>query len=401
MPIIHFALILVAFLVPFVGAVGYIGYEQAKVLVFVLLATAAGVLWLNSGVRPRWGKIERSGVFFILVLLFTSLSGVDIWASLLGRYPYFQGWMVYAYLFLFYLLVGSSNIPLNKWANALVLSSVAVSLFAIKDWIALNALHLSIPTYAGRVVSTFGQPNLYSGFLALSLPFYLYLIKNAEGAKRRLFVLGLIVALLAILVSESRAAILVAAFYFFWIFIVRILKDSRRVLRILGTLAILVISGVLSGAFIFNLLRSEIFVPQDKLWLLRNAPERRSYIWYVVADRILNRPLTGYGLENLQTAFSGYEHKGDTDIMPYSIKTLRVDRAHNYILDILSFSGVLGLLAWGMLLWNLLKSPKPLVLTSTLVLYLLWTQVQIQSVVHLLLFWLVAGLISKGEGNKV
>lgn len=399
----NFILLLTAFITPLIGLVGDIGYEQSKVLAFLFLTTLAGVFWLNSsfrgqnGARFRMGRIEKLGLFFVLVFLFTALAGIDIWASILGRYPYFQGWIVYAYLFLFCLMVRAANIPLRKWSLVLVLSSLVVAVFAIKDWALFNILHIQIPTYAGRVVSTFGQPNFYSGFLLLSLPFYRYLIKNAEGEKRRLFVLGLIVLLLAILISESRAAILVAGFYFLWLLLVRFLKEPKRLFWILGFGAIVIVFGIFSGIFVFNLLRTEIFEPQGQPWLIRNAPERRSYVWYVVADRILKRPLTGYGLENLEVAFSSYKVQSGSDFAPLSVKNLHVDRAHNYILDILSFSGILGLLAWGVLIWSLLKAPKPPVLAATLILYLLWVQVQNQSIVHLLLFWLVAGLISKRD----
>lgn len=396
-------LLFTIFLVPLVGAVGYIGYEQAKVLVFIFLVTLAGIFWIFSKTGQTglfalgWQETDRMAGAFILVLLFTAFTGVDTFTSLLGKKPYFQGFILYAYLSLFYLMVKSFDISLWRYSLVLVLSSLGVSLFALKDWTALNILHLSIPTYAGRVVSTFGQPNFYSGFLAISLPFYLELIKASQGTKRRLLILAFIISLLAILVSESRSSILVAGLYLVWISTVRLLQNPRGLLRFLSLGLVFGVSGVLSYFFILSLLRTEVFGTQDRLWLLRNAPEKRSYIWYVLGDRILSQPLTGYGLENLEVAFASYKHKGEADIVPYSIKGLRVDRGHSYILDILVSSGVLGLLAWGALVWNLIRAQKSRVLSSALIIYLLWIQVQIQSIVHLMFFWLLAGLISKGE----
>lgn len=392
------------FLVPLVGTVGYMGYEQAKVLVFIFLTTLVGIFWIFSKTgqtgRFKWQETDRAAGVFILTLLFTSFSGVDIFTSLLGKKPYFQGFIVYLYLFLFYLLARSFDISLRVWSWALVLSSLGVSFFAIKDWAFLHILNLSIPTYAGRVVSTFGQPNFYAGFLALSLPFYLELIKSSERAKRRLLALGFIISLLAILVSESRSSILVAGLYLLWVASAHFLQNPGRLLRFLSLGVVFVASGVLSYIFILGLLRTELFGLKDRLWLLRNAPEKRAYIWYVIGDRILSRPLTGWGLENLEVAFASYKHKGEADILPYSIKNLRVDRGHSYILDILVSSGILGLLAWGALVWNLLKTKKPKVLSSALIIYLLWIQVQIQSIAHLMVFWLLAGLISKARAGS-
>lgn len=128
------------FLMPLLGAVGNFGYEQIKVLFFILSITVIGFVWMGRGIK--WTLVGKAAGVFILILLVTSLTGIDLKSSLLGKDPYFQGWILYAYLFLFYLMVKTLKIELKKYALVLAISSLLVSLLAIKDWILLNILSI-------------------------------------------------------------------------------------------------------------------------------------------------------------------------------------------------------------------------------------------------------------------
>ncbi len=178
-------ILLTIFLTPLIGVTNNLGYEQVKILFFIVLTSLSGLFWVLGKPTIEGTRITKVGVLFIIALLITSISGIDPLNSILGIQPYFQGWILYAYLFLFYLLVSSIKIPFEHWAYALVGSATIVGLLAIKDWILLNLLGMQIPTYAGRVVSTFGQPNFYSGFILLILPFWYFL--NSIKIRRLFF----------------------------------------------------------------------------------------------------------------------------------------------------------------------------------------------------------------------
>ena len=92
--------------------------------------------------------------------------------------------------------------------------------------------------------------------------------------------------------------------------------------------------------------------------------------------------------------FKGVNFNVTTNPTYHSLKDLSVDRSHNYILDLLFFSGIFGLISWLVLIGLVLKRAKGIILTSFLV-YLVWIQFQNQSIVHLLYFWLFVGLIDK------
>ncbi len=418
---IRVVLLLTVFLLPLIQTTPEFGYEQAKVFLFIVFISLIGFLWfiyLMKNPKFKWSGIIKAAGLFIVILLVTSLIGSDPKTSLLGSYPYFQGWILYAYLFLFFLLVSSAKIKFEHWAYVLSGSAVLVGILAIWQWGQINLWGLQIPNYAGRVVSTFGQPNFYGGFLLLTLPFTYYLLKTT-GNKLLLLAWGSgLIASIGIIVSYSRSAILL-----FLILLTAALFAEIKIKRFLIIIPIIVLGAfLLSINFSSGLWWSEWVKPQDKEWLIHNSPEKRIFIWPVVWQLIKISPVTGYGLENIATVYSQYFinnkralfEENLLNVKPsfLSLKDLNLDRTHNYILDLLLFSGILGLLGWLGLIILLFKklvqkpygpplarlrgtSPSKNVLIVCLVTYLIWIQFQNQSIVHLVYFWWLAGVIDK------
>lgn len=407
--LIKFVLILTVFLTPLISPVKNLGYEQSKVVFFIVCISLSGFLWIFIKPNFIWGPISKLTAFFNISLILTSLFGLDTVRSIIGTQPYFQGVILYLYLFLFFIMVKSFKIKVKYWAWVLSGSATIVGILAILDWILLNFFNQQIPTYAGRVVSTFGQPNFYSGFILLTLPFYYLLLK-----KRFNFwiVLSFLISIIGIILSGSRASfLLLGGLFLFWL----IWEISRkRRLLIGGVLVILLIALVISITYSSGLLGQEIVDPKNtnNPNLLEASVEKRFYIWPIMWQLILQKPVTGYGLENISPTFSKYfadnKHslfEENLKISPVliSLKEVNIDRAHNYVLDLALFSGLIGVLAWLILVVMLFLKlgqaydRNSFVLITSLIIYLIWIQFQNQSVVHLIYFWLIAGLIDQAE----
>ena len=392
--IINVLLLLLVFLTPLIGA-GNFGFEGSKVFLFLSLTFLAAFIWLGKDFK--WSLLNTLSGFFILSLLVTSISGLDPRTSFLGGEPYFQGFIFYSFLYLFSLLISSADISLKKWAKILSLSAAVVGILSIRQWVDLNILGSFIPTYAGRVVSSFGQPNFYAGFLVFCLPFWHFLVSNS---KNKIFwvIVGAILVF-AIIISESRIALGITFILLVWFFI----KDFLTTKWLLVTVLILSLgTGVIAGMFSQGIWRAEVIKPANQQWLIDNSPEKRVYIWPIIADLISQKPILGYGLENMSLAYREYFQKIDFKAVKtpvyYSLKDLNVDRAHNYHLDLLFFSGFLGFISWIFLVGYLLKRARGVMLTSLLV-YLIWTLFQNQSVVQLIYFWFLVGLVDYVHEN--
>lgn len=415
---IKILLLLTVFLIPLMGAkmvFGFaLGFEQIKVFTFLLLTTVSGLLWVLSRSEIQLSNTAKIALGFIVILGITSFVGLNPTLSFLGAEPYYQGWILYAYAFLFYLMVSKIQIKLKYWAIALTASSFLVSILAIKDWVISNLLHHTIPNYAGRVISTFGQPNFYSGFILLTLPFTYYLLTQAKSKFNFYLVsAGLLISVIGILTSHSRTSSLLLLFLgSVWLF-----SHLKRIWRPVLSLFLvaLIASIILANQFASGIFWGEIFGLNlsNNPDLTRESVEKRPYIWIVAKELIKQKPVLGYGLENINKAYSQYfkinKHKifeENLNISPVliSLKDLNIDRTHSYILDLLLFAGVGGLIGWSALIFLILKhifiSKKTLeksILLGGVITYLIWIQFQNQSVVHLIYFWLILGLTEKTD----
>lgn len=406
--LVKFQLLLTVFLTPLLRAYKGFGYEQIKISFFLLSISLIGFFWIFRRPKLEWNLIRLASFLFILTLFVSSMMGIDPKNSLIGTDPYFQGWIVYAYLFVFSQIVSTTAIKLKYYAIILTASSVVVSVLAIQDWVLLNFFHQMVPTYAGRVVSTFGQPNFYAGFVLLSLPFTYYLLSKTRS-KKVIYLISFIlfIELFAIVISQSRTGILLTIFLFY----IWLMSKVKAWLNITFITVITIITAILiSGYFSSGILSGELLnlKLENNPDLTDESVEKRPYIWAVALEILKKEPAKGYGMENIGSAYINYfiENKHvlfeeNLKISPVliSLKDLNIDRTHNYFLDLLLFGGILGALGYIFLIFAIYKKvllskikPESSILLVGLTTYLIWIQFQNQSVVHLIYLWLLVGL---------
>lgn len=406
--VIQGLLLLTVFLIPLLGAYKGLGFEQIKVLFFILSISLISFVWMLNNPQIKLTLISKVAGAFVLILFLTSILGINPLISILGTQPYFQGWILYAYFFLFFLMVSWTKVKLEHWAYILVGTATIVALLAIGQWIQVNLLGYMVPTYAGRVVSTFGQPNFYAGFILLTLPFWYLLIKRSS--KFWLWSLIGFILIIGIILSFSRIALILTLLLLVGWFIQGWLKKGWTIIALIASSLVIGFVLVLFSQQIFS---QEWKSPSSQQWLIDNAPEKRIFIWPVIVELIKIKPVLGYGLENIAPTFSKYfidnKHalfEENLKVQPalLSLRDINLDRTHNYSLDLFLFSGIVGVLSWVILAVLLIRKTIHYVLDReynegillvALITYLIWIQFQNQSIVHLLYFWLIAGIIDK------
>ena len=205
-------------------------------------------------------------------------------------------------------------------------------------------------------------------------------------------ILGFLVSIAGLILSYSRASILILGGLLLVFLLFRL---NQRIHIVIVSLVLVIVASVLSFKFGSGLIYQEIKAPFNQQWLIDNSPEKRIFIWPIILEFISQRPILGYGLENLRVAFSKYERFHEQrDPVYFGIKNLIIDRSHNYSLDLLFSSGFLGFLIWIFLVVILLKKARGILLLS-LIIYLVWIQLQVQGIVHLMYFWLLGGLVDQ------
>lgn len=378
-----------------------LGYEQIKVLFFLLTTTILSIIWIIASlINPNRFYLKKSSIhysliLFLILLLLTAIFGVNLPSSMLGNTPYFQGFIVYLYCYLLFIFVSTLPIKIAAFNWVFITSSFFVSLWAIGEFIWLQWYPSSLPTYAGRVVSSFGQPNLFSGFLLLSLPSGIYLINKTHNKIKKLLFIFLIVTILGIVVSQSRATLLIGMFVLF-IWSWEIFKSQFMRFFLMIVIVFLILLGGYSLYSGNGILHQELINPATEKRVGEGGQERRFYIWSFIVNLIEKRPVLGYGNDNLRFVFNqAFSEVAQKPPFYHTVKDLTVDRSHNYLLDLSVFGGLPLLFAWLGLFFILVKKSTSHVERFFLVLYFLWIQLQIQGIVHLVMFFVMAGIIQK------
>jgi O-antigen ligase len=393
------------FLMPLLPAFLGQGYEQIKVLFFLSGGSLISAIWIiASFTNPNRFTIKNTALnigflAFLSALVLTSVFGIDLTSSLLGNPPYFQGIIVYLYCYLLFLIVSTVPIKMKAFYWVWIFSSLIVTFLAFYQWILLHIFHFDIPTYSGRVVSTFGQPSLFSGYLLFTLPLIISLIKQSSSLEKKLLIFAFIINILGIVSSQSRGALLLAGgLLFFWIWS----SFKHRLIKIFMIISLIIVvsMGIFSTVRGDGILNQEIIKPLTGTRVGEEGQERRVYIWIFITDLIQKKPILGYGLDNLKQVFpTALQEMNPKPAFYFTVKDLTVDRAHNYILDLLISGGLLVFFSWMSLLFLLVANAKNKWELMFLVILFIYLQFQIQSIVHLIFFYTIAGLINRSEKN--
>jgi hypothetical protein len=250
-----------------------------------------------------------------------------------------------------------------------------------------------VVTYAGRVVSTFGQPNFYAGFILLTLPFWLFLWQQKENRKKVLVVL-LLFNLSAITLSQSRTAAVLAGGLFCYLFLSKFIKSKLMKIAVILFATVIVGFGISNSGIFYR----EIYQPLT--WNYHTPmygnTQHRLYIWRAGLHLASFSPLTGFGLENIESAIPRiYDFNHPHPPYYHELKDMTINRTHIYFLDLLLWGGAVATSLFIIILLITFITAKDQYQKVFLTIFFFWIIFQNLSIIHLLLFFLTLGLISK------
>lgn len=194
-----------------------------------------------------------------------------------------------------------------------------------------------------RVPSTVGGPVVFGGYIAFTLPLTLALAATGRGAPRSVWLSGGSLAVVALALTQTRAAwlaavvgIVVFAAGLGW-------SGTRRQAAVFGSLAV---AGLLAGALLVTVVATPAKVAgriAESVALESGSTASRVYIWSRTVDLVRARPLLGWGLETLREIFP-YE-RGSL-VRHFGPRPVIIDRAHNDLLQMAVSIGLPGAAAY-------------------------------------------------------
>ncbi len=299
-------------------------------------------------------KTKKSFAFYTpiiltITLLISIFFSVDPNFSIFGNpsrgggFLNFFSLIIFSY-FLFFL------IKKEEWKivwNTLFVTGVIATLFAVLQWQGL--LGSIIIETASRPYASFGNPTILGAYLSILVyPVLALLLQEKGKVMRFVYLTGLSIIIFGTLLTYTRAAIIgiaLGALYF-----ALFLPKKEKVFQFIkiGLLSVIILSSFV--VYYVNTSPLPEFVEESdflrgltgRLMLERALEDPRIGGFIIGWNSILEKPLTGYGVENFSYAFDRHYHPHapfiDRDIPWW-------DKAHNLPIEIGTWGGFPAMIA--------------------------------------------------------
>ncbi|MCF7906890.1 O-antigen ligase family protein [Patescibacteria group bacterium] len=342
-------------------------YIFSKIIVFQIIVEILLVTWLFLLIYgPRKYRLNFRQPFllslsiFILVLIISSLAGVDLSRSWWSIQERMTGIITLLHFYLWFLILASVFSQKKDWLfliKTTLISSFLVGLYGLGQKIGFSFL---LKDGATRMSATLGNPDFLGVYSLLHV--FLASILFIETKKIWKF-LGVFLALFNLVIlflAATRGAILALGFVIFaLLFFLFFCGKTKKILKVFLLILFLILIG--AGLFLRASQEQEWFkkVPLPIKRMTRLSPSEnttRLKAWQIGLQAFQDRPFLGWGVDNYNVAFNRhydpwYLTKGDNATW--------FDKTHNQVIDLLACTGILGTLAYlsifFFLLWFLRK----------------------------------------------
>lgn len=328
-------------------------YITTKVLSFrtIILLALPAYLFLavaQKDLRPNFkNPVSVAVMTFLAISIISAVLGVNINRSLWGNFERMGGvwYLFHLSLLYFYLeMLGKiSGIKFQQALKVLVALGVLASFYGLLTKLGFPDGLYPDDSLPARVSSFFGNPIFFASFLIFPTFLSAFFAKQAEKGSnsRRVWLIAIFINLIGIYLSATRGALLgliggMAAGFLLWS---ALNKEHKR--RLYGLLAI---AGALA-IFLMFIAASKVFPEGSitrRLTDFGDSNTRARVIqWSAGLKGFKENPAFGVGPENYYVIGNKYFNP---EIYHYDRSWF--DKPHNYPLEVLLTTGLLGFLAY-------------------------------------------------------
>jgi len=354
----------------------YTNFAYPHTLPRWILLTTLGFVWslfllyshIKTSSQQKISTIDIALTAFVAILFITSLTGVDFNQSFWGMFE--RSFGVSLWITLLVCFFGLKKIAASK-NNTLDIFFIA-TIFVASLWgIAQKFLPGFAQTFSGaRIGGTLGNAIFFGTYLSLGIGSILFILAQKKDSLTKSWhyfsYTTIVLAFSTLLFTQTRGPLLgfvvgtfIALTSFFY------LNSSRK-------------KSLLIGATVIAVVASAFF---SQYYLAQTTAQTRFLNWTMAWNGFKQRPIFGWGPEN-------YRSVVDAHFIPklsnFSLAETHPDKPHNYFLEILATSGLVGGIAYGALLIAILLS-----------IYSLWRRELLDSKSSALLFGILATSIAQ------
>jgi putative inorganic carbon (HCO3(-)) transporter len=346
-------------------------FEFPKILIFyflVLLILSNKIFKLTTkrSLLVEISSLDIFLLFFLAIYFLSSVFAINPKTALLGLYDsWITSFLTILFLFFFYLFL-SRKLRKNEWSwnfsIFLVLGAALVATYALYQYFILGPGLIFSSIY--RVSSTLGQPNYLGFYLALLIPFSLFIfLKNKNELLNPIFLTCFLLISAGLLVTFSRGAWLATFSSSVLVFLLWLAKSKKKALPNLNLKQFGILIFLLSLLLFFR----TPFLSRIKSTL--NAPPEQNTIkiriaeWKGALEVFKARPILGVGPENLYYYYGKYRDPWLNYIEnEWYYKSYNT---RNLYLDLLAKTGLIGFLSFILVLASVLVNLLKTFFTAT------------------------------------
>lgn len=316
-------------------------FITSKQIYFNVLIEILSVFWVVFLIkypeyRPKKSFISVGLISYFAAILVSSIFSIDFNLSFWGDIERMLGFFHIFHFLIFYFIIIT---VFREWKDWKILFIISIICATIVSFYGLAKVHYS----------TLGNTAYVSGYLIFNIYFALLLFFREKNKYLRwIYILAIPVMILEFYKAYTSGAIVgLAVGVFAFLFFLAMLGKNKK-LRIYSITVVVIM--VLSAVMIYSNKNSDFVQNNNFLSRLTNNVsfqkstfQTRLISWRAAAKDFKNHPVLGIGYGNYASIFDKHF---DPIFYNYTRSETYFDRAHNNIIDIVSTTGIVGLLTY-------------------------------------------------------
>ena len=332
-----------------------------QILIGITFPAYAILAWMEPRYRPRKHPLILAiGGYFVALVLSTVFS-VDPLRSWWGNQERMNGLFTLLHFFAWFLMLTSLVRTWKEWEwvlRAQVLIGGLVALTAIwQRWVNPEVFLYKASSRVGGILDN----PIYQGMYQMFMLFLLALLALKTRVRAWWITYGVLalLALAGFVASQSRgplvglfAGLFVSALCFGFLS-----KERRYRMAAAGS----VFAAIAGYAALYFARGTELVLSLglNRFVDFTSTSSTRLIAWKIAWEGFKARPLTGWGLDTFHLIFNANYNPAS---LRYSLYETWFDRAHNTVLDVLSMTGVVGIVTFfaifAVLFWSVYRAYK-------------------------------------------
>lgn len=316
-----------------------------QIVVGLTFPAYLGLAWMDRAYRPKAHLLLLAITAYFGALLLSVLFAADPMRAWWGNQERMNGLFTLLHFFAWLIMATGVLRTWEQWRRFLNYEIVLSGIMAIVSVLQKLNPNLLMFTAGPRVGGLLDNPIYMAAYQIFNLFFLALLFIKVDSKKARLFYAGIaFLDVIAFLLAQSRGAIVGLAAGLFAFGVYYGLFTKRKKVRIGLLTAAIVIAGGYGLLFTFRespLIRE---TPFYRLTDIHGTISTRLIAWDIAWKGFLERPLTGWGLDNFHILFNA---KYNPHSLRFGSYETWFDRAHNTVMDVLSMTGLIGFITFG------------------------------------------------------